>query len=266
MATVYIAPTAQGSADGTSAANAYAYSSLSTAETDAGNGGTILFTEGTYTFTADQTWDSGGFSNMTYKSEEDFKAKLQGSGAVRELTISGGTSVTIEGFSCEDIAYDPSTSAIVTFNKLSQIDSGSYGQDNNGLIYGNNNTADYTHLVTNCSFSLSYTGAGRLFLRLRATMTNCSFHLRCSTVSAGGITGYVVDNTYKNCIFSSDNNSAINTSTVDIADTTNCCLNNFNHTAGGTDNIFQDPQFVDSANGDLRLRPSSPCIGAATAS
>ena len=39
MATVYIAPTAQGSGNGTNAANAYAYSSLSSAETDAGTGG-----------------------------------------------------------------------------------------------------------------------------------------------------------------------------------------------------------------------------------
>jgi hypothetical protein len=264
MATVYLQP-GTGTGSGT-ASDPYYYSELGSAETAAGDGGTILFTEGTYTFSSDQTWDSGGFSNMTYKSEEDFKAKLQGSGNVRELIISGGTSVTIEGFSCEDIAYDPSTSVIVTFSKLRQIDSGSNGHDANGLIYGNDNSATYTHVVTNCSFSLNYTAAGRLFLRLTATFTNCSFHLRCSAVTTGGVTGYINNNTYKNCIFSSDNNSAINTSALDIADTTNCCIDNFNHTSGGTDNIFADPQFVDPSTGDLRLRPTSPCIGAATTS
>jgi len=43
------------------------------------------------------------------------------------------------------------------------------------------------------------------------------------------------------------------------------CYSNTGH-SGGTDNIFADPQFVDAPNGDLRLRPTSPCIGAGTAS
>ena len=47
----------------------------------------------------------------------------------------------------------------------------------------------------------------------------------------------------------------------------NNCFNNTALTSGGTDNLFQtDPEFVDSANGDYRLRPTSPCINAGTAS
>jgi len=47
----------------------------------------------------------------------------------------------------------------------------------------------------------------------------------------------------------------------------NNCFNNTGESSGGTDNLFEtDPQFVDSANGDYRLRPSSPCINAGTAS
>ena len=47
----------------------------------------------------------------------------------------------------------------------------------------------------------------------------------------------------------------------------NNCFNNTAITSGGTDNLFNtDPQFVNSSGGDYRLRPTSPCIGAGTAS
>lgn len=47
----------------------------------------------------------------------------------------------------------------------------------------------------------------------------------------------------------------------------NNCFNNTGEASGGTDNLFEtDPQFVDSTNADYRLRPSSPCINAGTAS
>jgi hypothetical protein len=43
-------------------------------------------------------------------------------------------------------------------------------------------------------------------------------------------------------------------------------MNSTSHTSGGTDNVYADPQYVDTSTGDLRLRPSSPCINAGTAS
>jgi len=35
------------------------------------------------------------------------------------------------------------------------------------------------------------------------------------------------------------------------------------NSSGGTDNIFEDPLYVDPGS-DLRLRPTSPAIGAAS--
>lgn len=81
-----------------------------------------------------------------------------------------------------------------------------------------------------------------------------------STYSAG-----ITSSTFKNNIFVGNGNSE----TLGFTPSTylnNCHYNN-GETTGGTDNLFStDPQFVDSTNGDYRLRPSSPCIGAATTS
>ena len=60
MATVYIKP-GTGSGSGTLAAP-YFYSELATAETAAGVGGTILFTDGDYSLAGTTTWDGVGSS------------------------------------------------------------------------------------------------------------------------------------------------------------------------------------------------------------
>jgi len=80
-----------------------------------------------------------------------------------------------------------------------------------------------------------------------------------SSYSAG-----ITSSTFKNNIFVGNGNSETLGFTPDIA--SNNCYHNNGISSGSGGVVFADPQFVDSANGDYRLRPSSPCIGAGTAS
>ncbi len=85
--------------------------------------------------------------------------------------------------------------------------------------------------------------------------------------SATKFTSYdtqITASTFKNNIFVGNGNSE----TLNFTPTTasNNCYHNNGISSGNGGVVFADPQFVDLANGDLRLRPTSPCIGAGTAS
>jgi hypothetical protein len=270
MATVYIAPTAQGLGDGTSAANAYGYSSLDTAEADAGNGGTILFTDGTYTFSGNQTWDTGGFADMTYKSLNQNGAYLLGSTITRSLFIGSTTTSTakLEGFKSGNVHYDAEHSTTLTLNFITHADTFEDGPGNYGFLGSTNNSQ--SHVCTNSSFVIKYDATGKfgVYWGANSTIDRCSFFLYCTNTNASGITSTGFSSSLTNCIIASNNSSAISSSVINTANCTNCCIYDLHSgdTSGGTDNIFVDPQFVDAPNGDLRLRPSSPCINAGTAS
>jgi hypothetical protein len=274
MATVYISPTGGAvTQDGTTPDTAYAYSStnLNTAESDAGNGGTILFLDGTYTFTANQTWDAGGFADMTYKSLNDNGAYLLGSLLIRAITYGSATTttVTIEGFKSENVYYTGNhlQGTSLTLAKINHADTISGTRANRGIIH--TGIATNVCTISDVSFIADYSGNDRLFNNLtNSTISRCSFLLKCTSIGSEGITNNGGFPTTSNTIFMSDNSNAIADSVLDPSKCTNCCIYQMhtNDSSGGTDNIFADPQFVDAPNGDLRLRPSSPCIGAGTAS
>lgn len=80
-----------------------------------------------------------------------------------------------------------------------------------------------------------------------------------STYSSG-----ITSSTFKNNIFVGNGNSETLNFTP-LTASHNCYHNNgISSGSGGV--VFADPQFIDSANGDYRLRPTSPCISAGTLS
>lgn len=258
MATVYIAPTAQGSADGTSAANAYAYSSLSTAESDAGAGGLIYFLDGTYTATNPNFQADG----ITYQSLNLHGAIFQPSSFnyINFADASTPTGITLKDFEFKDLRVFTTGHA-----GSSLIENCKFTSTSAYTSYVLNlGSSDVT--VRRCVFNVEFNDASEVIITSSSsgTIDSSTFYIKAgSGVGANGITIASIGTT-KNSIFTSTDSSKIGTNLA--TNSSNCCFNDFGTQSGGTDNVFADPQFVDAPNADFRLRPSSPCINAATAS
>ena len=268
MATVYIAPTAQGSADGTSAANAYAYSSLSTAETDAGTGGTIIFLDGTYNVTTTQVWDA---PQVTYESQNLHGAVIDGGVANRQLQYQDNT---IKKFYFKEFRFNWNTASTgtATFEDIKVKCAVATAVGNNPGYFGGNAPGKDQNW-TRCEFDLDVSASSGTDNRFFKTSTSvmvynhCTFYLRTSGASADAFATTGTNLTFKNTILEATDATTFGTSWNFAVNGTNCCIFNVdNNTSGGTNNLFADPQFVNESTSDFRLRPTSPCIGAGTAS
>ena len=278
MATVYIKP-GSGSGSGTLAAPYFYSNELGTAETAAGSGGIIYFTDGDYDFTGDATFDSNG---VTYQSLNPQKAILTRTG----LSSGNNSGQLVVGQFSNTNAPKVKNFKIVNMKVWFYQPTGLTG-DNRPLLQGcdissTTDLATSTGLFRNASGTSSLPArlldnsvhfkfaAGDTFLYTRlneATVEGNSFYFDLASVSgtiAGASSSFTSS---KNNIFMSSDNSKMGSDST-AASSSNCCFFQFhaNNTSGGTDNVFSDPLFVDEANGDLRLRPGSPCINAGTAS
>jgi|14_taG_2_1085336.scaffolds.fasta_scaffold22927_2 hypothetical protein len=96
------------------------------------------------------------------------------------------------------------------------------------------------------------------------------FQRNTFVITAGSATKFasysngITSSVFKNNIFVGNGNNEVLGFTPATA--SNNCYHNNGISSGSGGVVFADPQFVDSANSDYRLRPSSPCIGAGTAS
>lgn len=267
MPTSFIAPTSQGSGDGTSAANAYAYSSLASAETDAGVGGTIIFLDGTYTISANQTLDA---SQVIYESQNLHGAVFDAGSTIRTLNYQNNT---FKKFHFKQFRFDFNTgSGTATFEDIKVRNATAFAVLNNPGYIGGNNSARLQNW-TRCSFDLDVSissGTDNRFFKTSSAavvFNHCTFFLKTSGASADAFVTTGTNLTFKNTIISSTDATTFGTNFLFASNGTNCCIHNVdNNTSGGTNNIFADPLHVDSTNGDLRLRPSSPCINAGTTS
>lgn len=277
MATVYIKP-GTGSGSGT-LADPYYYDQLSTAEIQVGSGGTILFTDGDYTITGTTLLDGVGSSgnNITYQSLNLKGAVIKSnvSGTLRQITVgsTGNTSnINIENFKFIDckIRVDTAGDGSIKGNEITTstgVNIGSFLMATSST--GNSKFQNNLMIVTRSTGNYFERDTGNF-----SEFSGNTIYLECGTGTFyfcyGQANSFAHCPVSKNNILYADDGSVINTENNAMAlNMNNTCFYQWDdtyNTTGGTNNIFADPQFVDVANKDFRLRPSSPCINAGTAS
>ena len=278
MAIAYISPNGAGSADGSSQANAVNWNSgagIGTAETAAGANGTIYFLDGSYPFGGNETFD--GASGLTYESLNIHQAILGDTGTSRQLALGSASvdGIKVNKFKFTDINqfYTHGTGANDnTMDSCLHISSVYKDTSGSEYFYGSSGSIK----VTNSCFNPKIETSGyRVFSGPdHWTFNNCVFNFETNgtlSTKIGYMGGSPNADWLKNTIFACDNDANVKTDNAgDFAQfATNCSFFQMGtaNDSGGTNNLYDtDPLFVDSPNNDYRLRPSSPCINAGTAS
>ena len=96
---------------------------------------------------------------------------------------------------------------------------------------------------------------------------NCTIHNRTGTGTPLNVFRRCTVDAKNTIIFDYSNsitNVTTSDATINLSGPCNIIRDDDTSMVTDANNIAQDPQFIDQASGDLRLRPSSPCIDAGT--
>jgi len=282
MATVYIKP-GSGSGSGT-LADPYFFDQLGSAETAAGSGGKILFTDGTYTVSAVLQL---GASNVTYEAVNTREAILDFQSSTTYGLELGRSADSYAGFALKGLVFDNIGSTVnngavdveIASGQLLTVDECDFLDMSSTYkaIVGSGsstNTGAMNATFTGCVFTGSTSSADVDFFRYRLstpshnlTLNNCTCVFTNNSTNQFFITTTTGSVTVKNSILTEDGSGTTTLGTATTFTESNNCYFGIGESADAANGIIvDDPQFVDSTTGDYRLRPSSPCINAGTAS
>lgn len=289
MATYYIAPPASGGNDTTGNGSfALPWATISKAQTSSAVGDTIIAKSGTYT-----SWFPTTFVSRTLTCDVVGGAIFDNSGASSNLTIGGqGTTTVISNIIFQNAIpvsqYDPifgvasDTAGSVSFiscqfrnifvSAANVTWGGLIGHTNPGS--GKTATLNLTSCLFNdIQFKTGIGGANAFLVGVNSGTTNingCTSYSSTSGVTAlvyltscGGVINI------KNCIFTNFTGGTINFKVGFTTPTVNASYSDFYLITGspsGTGVITSDPLFVDRANANFNLRPTSPAVAAGTLS
>lgn len=247
------------------------YNTITEAMTAASDGGVIAIKDGTH-----NTGQITLSKNLTFVGESTNGAILSSSPRnfysstytldLETLTVLNTTTSSLTG-----IIY---TTGDLTVNSCI-IDLGAGASLGRGIVTGNNgskvpyvfNNSILKTGSSNATYGIICGGGGAQMGCNSLTLNGCVL-INVGGSGDGPAQNAAVSGIFKNTIYVGLNSDDLGT--FSPTTNTNNCFHSTSFSSGspasGSDHIYADPQFVDSTTGDYRLRPSSPCIGAGTAS